>query len=85
MGGEVIKKKLRIEVDQNLQSPFLVPTLDTFRDEAAWYIVMPFYEKGNLTSYIDKIQKLPDFLREYVCLFSFIPFFFICCLCRKCG
>jgi hypothetical protein len=92
LGEEKITPR-EIEIGLKIQSPFLVPTYDTFVEEWERINMMPYYEKGSLHQAFSSFQSDPIQLREVVCLFPFWTFlldwsYIILCICvdiRKSG
>jgi serine/threonine protein kinase len=57
MDGEEEKVKEEARLALSMESPFLVPIVDSFVDDGKFYIVMPFFEKGTLATLLAEVKK----------------------------
>jgi hypothetical protein len=89
MEGEEEKVKKEVRIAMSVKSEFLVPIVDWFAEEERFYIVMPLYEKGTLSTLFADLKKSGKPIEEPVFLFFFIIFpllfifsrffYFFCC------
>jgi serine/threonine protein kinase len=72
--GEEEKITGEVKIAMSVQSPFLVPIVDSFVEEERLYIVMPFFEKGTLATLLAEVKKSGKSIEEPVSVFFFIIF-----------
>jgi hypothetical protein len=75
-----------IEAAKNMlliESPFVVPILDSFEKDDTFYIIEEFYEDGTLETKVNELIESKQSLSEAV-FFSSLFYYYYCCLLLYC-